>query len=374
VKEAPSFDRYQDVMNPLAFQVLNSVNIDKPAIDEAGRALHFKYIVDDFFTQDAIKRQLLVVEYGTNGMEPAAEVSYNVSTFMEQVLPMLKSKYLNIIGIHYNTDFDSESLLNAVNKQSILEEQQLPFTLESAYLIIRFDTPGRDSSHAVACLQCDGIQYIYDSNYSIPILCNWKDKANPENDNRYFHKSLWIGYVNMFRARILAQRDKLLKISWDGLNIEDDGNPVVDVDTFLKDESIERLVNILNPEIKEHNDDDNNFVLTYIKLLKRVFSVLSEQEPSKLRELIYTMCKLKQMYSLYSTPYGKIDSTSLAMCVYKRNDITCTSGGKPIHKCTVEELKLRAKKRGIKVTGLKKADILAKLSNDAKTTKKKLHR
>ena len=54
--------------------------------------------------------------------------------------------------------------------------------------------------------------------------------------------------------------------------------------------------------------------------------------------------------------------------ILNKNNVVKNGGNKKIirkslDKCTVEELKARSKKRGIKVTGLKKAEIIAKLRN-----------
>lgn len=62
---------------------------------------------------------------------------------------------------------------------------------------------------------------------------------------------------------------------------------------------------------------------------------------------------LRQAYTKYNNKTGGRSKSSMV-------------GGKPLvrkslDKCTIEELKVRARKRGIKITGLKKAEIIAKL-------------
>ena len=65
------------------------------------------------------------------------------------------------------------------------------------------------------------------------------------------------------------------------------------------------------------------------------------------------------------TSYGNSQAHSMAEYHQMERDHNNQNAGKPVRKsldkCTVDELKTRAAKRGIKVTGLKKAEIIAKL-------------
>jgi len=93
---------------------------------------------------------------------------------------------------------------------------------------------------------------------------------------------------------------------------------------------------------------------------------LTPEQHIKYNELIkITNGKIKEPYVIR----WYLDNKEFGFPIFSKTKyITkeqCVTGGKPLikslDKCTVEELKARSAKRGIKVTGLKKAEILTKL-------------
>jgi hypothetical protein len=284
VKETPSFDRYDDVMKPLAFQVINTIN-HKPTVDEAFNAHSFGYVIDQLFKNPDRKKQVKLIKY----QQP------NIP------LPVIKEK-VNIIMIYYYSSLPTL-------KKNMLDTEG--FTLESAFLTMSFK---KNIGHSVACLTCNGIQYIYDSQLSTPILCNWKDVI--ESDD--FIKTLCVAYSSLSRINVLKQREKMRKLDWDGLRIEHD-HKIIDMKELLDEQSIDRLETIKSFRIVGSS-------------IKRVNGNVSPETQGKLNELLTLHSAIKLFHEMQSnpvmSPYGEIDSAILHACVYVRKDMVCMDGGK----------------------------------------------
>lgn len=93
----------------------------------------------------------------------------------------------------------------------------------------------------------------------------------------------------------------------------------------------------------------------FLKNIKTYIDLIDKDHITHIDELIKLLENNEQDNSEYNVIISRL--------LQRKEELEEQEGGKrkPLTSCTVAELKAKAKKRGIKVTGLKKAEIIAKL-------------